>query len=190
MRRPPPTSEARAAYSEGRASSPSAPAADYVPIARVLAPHGVRGELKCAVLTDFPRRFAATRRIYLGPAHEPYAVERARLQGHFVLLKLEGIESREAADRWRNALVAVPQAERMRLPRGHYFWEDIIGLEVREENGERLGRVREILQTGANDVYVVETDKGELLLPAIKDVVQQIDPTRGEMVVRLLEGLR
>jgi len=107
-----------------------------------------------------------------------------------VLLKLADVDTREAAERWRNALVVVPEQERVRLPRGHYFWEDVIGLEVHAEDGERLGRVRDILQTGANDVYVVDTDGGELLVPAIKDVVQRIDPTKGEMVVRLLEGMR
>ncbi len=159
-------------------------------VARVLSPHGVRGELKCAVLTDFPRRFASTARVYLGPQHQPFAVQRARLQGRFVLLKLEGLESRDDADRWRNAVVQVPTSERVRLPRGHYFWDDIIGLEVRDEDGTRLGRVRDILQTGANDVYVVDTGPGELLIPAIKDVVKRIDPAKGEMTVRLLEGMR
>jgi 16S rRNA processing protein RimM len=161
-----------------------------VAIARVLAPHGIRGELKCAVLTDFPRRFASTERVYLGPQRQPFAVARSRLQGHFVLLKLEGLDSRDDADRWRNAIVQVPRAERVRLPRGHYFWEDIIGLEVRDEDGTRLGCVRDILQTGANDVYVVDTDGGELLVPAIKDVVKRIDPAKGEMTVHLLEGMR
>jgi 16S rRNA processing protein RimM len=162
----------------------------------VLAPHGVRGELKCAVLTDFPRRFASTARIYLttggsqGTARHEFAVQRARLQGHFVLLKLDGLDTRDAAERWRNALVEVPGQERVRLPRGHYYWQDIIGLTVRTEAGEPLGRVREILETGANDVYVVDTAAGELLVPAIKDVVKRIDPEQGEMVVELLEGMR
>jgi 16S rRNA processing protein RimM len=161
-----------------------------VAVARVLASHGIRGELKCAVLTDYPRRFATTTRVYLGPQHQPFVVQRARLQGRFVLLKLEGLESRDDADRWRNAIVQVPGAERVRLPRGHYFWEEIIGLDVRDEDGTRLGRVRDILQTGANDVYVVDAEPGELLIPAIKDVVKRIDPAKGEMTVRLLEGMR
>jgi 16S rRNA processing protein RimM len=161
-----------------------------VAIARVLTAHGVRGELKCAVLTDFPRRFAATRRVFLGPQHTPFAVQRARVQGRQVLLKLEGIDTRAEAERWRNALVEVPRAERVKLPRGHYHWDEVIGLEVYDEAGTRLGRVRDILQTGANDVYVVDTASGELLIPAIKDVVKRIDPTKGEMVVRLLEGMR
>jgi 16S rRNA processing protein RimM len=156
----------------------------------VLAPHGIRGELKCAVLTDYPRRFASTERVFLGPQHQPFTVQRGRLQGRFALLKLEGLDSRDAADRWRNAIVQVPETERVPLPRGHYFWEQIIGLEVRDEDGARLGRVRDILQTGANDVYVVDTDGGELLVPAIKDVVRRIDPAKGELVVRLLEGMR
>jgi 16S rRNA processing protein RimM len=162
----------------------------------VLAPHGVRGELKCEVLTDFPRRFAATRRVYLARRRgrtlqrQEFRLRRARLQGTFVLLQLEGIEDRTAAEQWRNALVEVPADERVPLPPDHYYWEDVIGLEVRTEAGERLGRVREILETGANDVYVVDTGKGELLIPAIRDVVLRIDPAQGEMVVRLLEGLR
>jgi 16S rRNA processing protein RimM len=150
----------------------------------------VRGELKCAVLTDFPRRFASTARVHLGPQRVPFALNRSRVQGHFVLLKLEGVDSREAAERWRNAMVAVPVEERVRLPRGHHYWEDVIGLAVRTEDGERLGQVREILQTGANDVYVVDTEPGELLVPAIKDVVQRIDVAEGEMVIRLLDGMR
>jgi 16S rRNA processing protein RimM len=112
------------------------------------------------------------------------------VQGRFVLLKLEGIDSREAAERWRNAMVVVPEDERVRLPRGHYFWQDVIGLDVRTDDGQRLGRVREILETGANDVYVVDTEPGELLVPAIKDVVQRIDVPAREMVVRLLDGMR
>ncbi len=142
------------------------------------------------MITDFPRRFASTARVYLGPQRQPFAVQRSRLQGHFVLLKLEGVDTRDAAEHWRNALVEVPGRERVRLPRGHYFWDDVIGLAVRDELGAPLGLVRDILQTGANDVYVVDTDGGELLLPAIKDVVLRIDPATGEMVVRLLEGMR
>ena len=162
----------------------------------MVAAHGIRGELKCAVLTDFPKRFASTARVFLnaggpqGQVRQAFAVQRARLQGHFVLLKLEDVDTRDAAERWRNALVEVPGSERVALPRGHYFWQDIIGLTVRTVDGEELGRVREILETGANDVYIVDTPRGELLVPAIKDVVQSIDPARGEMVVLLLEGMR
>jgi 16S rRNA processing protein RimM len=159
-------------------------------IARVLGPHGVRGELKCAVITDMPQRFATTRTVYLGPAHQPFRVQCARVQGQRVLLRLEGITTRDQAERWRNALVEVPRAERAALPKDTYYWQDVIGLSVVTEEGERLGAVREILRTGANDVYVVGTDTGELLLPAIKDVIRRIDLERGEMVVHLLEGMR
>src|SRR5262249_54005035 len=122
----------RAGERGGRLSdSPRPVAPEFLSIARVLAPHGIRGELKCAVLTDYPRRFATTRRVYLaggGPSAArvgPLAVERARVQGHFVLLKLETIDRREAAERWRNAFVDVPTSERVRLPRGHYLWQDV-----------------------------------------------------------------
>jgi 16S rRNA processing protein RimM len=161
-----------------------------VVIARVLAPHGVRGELKCAVITDIPQRFATTRTVHLGPARQQFRVQRARVQGRTVLLQLEGITTRDAAERWRNALVEVPRAERVRLPKDTYYWQDILGLQVVTDQGEALGTIREILRTGANDVYVVDTVRGELLLPAIKDVVLHIDLERREMRVHLLEGMR
>lgn len=164
----------------------------YLDVARVVRAHGVRGELRCELLTDFPRRFKPGLRVFVGEEHTPYVVERARLQRGHLLLKLAGVESRSEAEALQGAIVRVSESDAVRLPRGSYFWHQIIGLQVRTTDGQVLGSVIDILQTGSNDVYVVRREaagQGDLLLPAIRDVIQTIDLDRGEMTVRLLEGL-
>jgi 16S rRNA processing protein RimM len=106
-----------------------------------------------------------------------------------VVLSLEGVEDRDAADALRGWLVQVPEQEAWKLPKGQYYWHQIVGLDVVTTDGRKLGTVAEILETGANDVYIIKREDGELLLPAIKDVVKKISPERGEMVVELLPGM-
>ena len=106
-----------------------------------------------------------------------------------VILGLEEITDLDAAEAIRGWLVQVPESEAWKLPRGRYYWHQIVGLRVVTTEGEALGTVSEILETGANDVYVVKGDGGERLIPAIKQVVKQIAPERGEIVVALIPGL-
>jgi 16S rRNA processing protein RimM len=170
----------------------SAPAGNYLAVARITGAHGIRGEIRCALLTDFPDRFKRGLRVYLGDEQIPREVERARLERNRVLLKLTGVDTRTDAEALRGATMFVAETDAVRLPRGSYYWHQIVGLRVRTTDGRSLGSVAEIIETGANDVYVVRReapDEGELLLPAIKDVVQKIDLRRGEIVVELLEGL-
>jgi 16S rRNA processing protein RimM len=155
----------------------------------VLGPHGVRGELACRILTDFPERFARTRELLLGDPPVSRRVERQRVNGDTVLLKLAGIDDRTTAEQLRGALLSVPLEAAVELPPGAYFWHEIIGLRVEQRDGELVGRVVDVLATGSNDVYIVDTPRGELLLPAIKDVVLQIDRARGVMTVELIPGL-
>jgi 16S rRNA processing protein RimM len=124
-----------------------------------------------------------------GVHREQRRVERARLAGTQVLLKLQGIDDRDAAEAQRGAMVEVPEREAWKLPRGRFYWHQIIGLRVRTPEGRELGTVKEILETGANDVYVVDTERGEMLVPAIKDVVKGIAPHRGVMTVEPLPGM-
>jgi 16S rRNA processing protein RimM len=152
-------------------------------------PHGLRGELRCEIVTEFPERFASTRRVWLGSPPGPYEVRRARAEGRIVLLALRGVETPEQADALRGLDVLIPREEAVPLPPGRFYWHQVIGLAVREEDGRELGPVVDILETGANHVYVVRAPTGELLLPAIPDVVLAIEPERGSMTVRLLPGL-
>ncbi len=160
---------------------------EYLVIARVVSPQGNRGEVKAELVTDFPERFASTSTVYLGSDHRRFAVQSYRLLDRVVFLKLEGVDSIGEAEELRGALVEVPETEAVDLPAGHYFWHQIVGLRVVTTSGEEIGKVEDILQTGANDVYVVQGPHGETLIPAIKDTVKSIDLGSGVMIVELME---
>ncbi len=157
---------------------------------RVLAPHGIRGEFRVALMTDFPERFHRTCELYVGEEEHPRTLEGVRLHKEQALLKFAGLDSRTAAEELRGQLLYVPAKDAVQLPEGTYFLEQVLGLEVKTRDGALLGRVAEILRTGSNDVYVVRGPEGELLLPAIHEVILDIDLTVGVMTVELLEGLR
>ena len=161
----------------------------YLVVARIVSPQGNRGEVKAEVITDFPERFASTTAVHLGPDHRRYEVESHRFLEDAVVLKLRGVDTIDQAEALRGKLVEVPEEEAVKLPEDHYFWHQILGLQVVTVEGELLGKVDEILQTGSNDVYVVHGPRGELLIPAIKQVVRSVDLAEGKITVELLPGL-
>jgi len=155
----------------------------------VLAPHAIRGELKCRIVTDFPKqRFRRGNTVLIdGAAH---VIQRARIQGGHVLLKLEGVADRDAAEAFRNKEVQIRPEDAVGLPKGQFYWHQVIGLQVEDATShEILGSVTDIIETGANHVYVVKSERGEVLVPAIKDVVKQIDPAAGRMLIEPLPGM-
>jgi 16S rRNA processing protein RimM len=162
--------------------SPSEP----VTVGRILAPHGIRGELKVQPLTDFPERFEAGSRLWLNG--EERTVQRGRWAGRSVILKLRGLETRNEAEALRGAALTVPQPAEL-VDEGVYYLHDIIGLSVFDTSGETLGALEEVFSTGSADVYVVRGDRGELLLPALDDVVTEVDIPGGRIVVSVPEGL-
>jgi 16S rRNA processing protein RimM len=143
--------------------------------------------MKVHPLTDFQERFAAGATLRAGGAR--YAVRRSRAVGSMLLLELEGIDSREAVESLSGLLLEVPEDELPELPEGQYFRFQVLGLAVYDEAGRPLGHIEEIIETGANDVYVVRDTEGELLLPAIDSVVLQVDLLERRMTVQLIEGL-
>lgn len=160
-----------------------------VPIARVVRTHGLRGEVVCELLTDFPERFARTAAVYVRRGEHAVPIESSRLDRDRVVLKLAGVSSLEAAEALRGAELSVPVEQLEPLPAGSYYWHQLLGLSVETDEGRELGRLADILRTGANDVYVVRGEKGELLLPAIADVVLGVDLEARVMRVHLLPGL-
>ena len=165
------------------------PKATHLAIARIVASYGVRGEVKANVLTDFPERFRHLKAVFVGDKLIRYDVLSARVRRGQVYLRLAGCETVEAAEKLRGQLVQVPVEEAHPLPEDHYYWHQILDLEVVTDQGEHLGRIVDILDLPANDVYVVEGPYGEVLVPAIEDVVVEVDPARGRMVIKLLPGM-
>ena len=163
----------------------------YLVIGEVLKPWGFQGQIKIKILTDFPKHLAKLETIYLGDKARAIQVERARLHSGYALFKLQGIDSEQAAAKLRGEIVRIAIEDAVPLAEGQYYHHQIIGLQVMTAaRGESLGSVEEILETGANDVYLVRRPDGrELLLPATGNVIKKIDLDRGEILVDLLPGL-
>ena len=117
-------------------------------------------------------------------------IEEVKYSKNQVLLKLKGIETVEEAEKYRNCYLKLPREKARKLPKNTYFIADLIGLEVYTEEGKLLGKVDDIYNTGASDIYVIKDELGkQILLPAIKDVIKQIDLEQEKIVVHLLDGL-
>ncbi|MCD8077700.1 MAG: ribosome maturation factor RimM [Lachnospiraceae bacterium] len=153
--------------------------------------HGVRGEIKVYPTTDDPKRFRKLKQVILRtPKQEMMLeIESVRFSKQMVLLKFKGIDNINDIERYKGSGLFVPREQAVPLKKDEYFIADLIGITVFTEDGAELGRLSEVLQTGANDVYVVQTGERELLLPAIADCVQSVDVEAGRMVVHLMEGL-
>jgi 16S rRNA processing protein RimM len=161
----------------------------------IVGAHGLRGELKVEILTDDPHRFGRLEQVYLGregSEPQPWALASYRLHKGRALLQLQDCSDRDAAQALRGYLVQVPIDEAIPLDEDQYFEHQIEGLEVWTADGECIGTVDEIIHTGANEVYVVhEGGPGsrEVLVPAIADVVLEVDLGAGRLVVELPAGL-
>lgn len=172
---------------------------EYVIVAEIAAPFGLRGAVKANIQTDFPDRFDRMEEAYLAPPDAPlnaprerYALLSARVQNDKqVVLRFEGITKNEQAEKLRGYTVAVPRTEVVPLPEGEYYIFQIIGLEVYTTEGEYIGKVVNVEKLTANDIYVVRGPKSskDLLLPAIKDVIKTIDLDSNRMTIEWMEGL-
>jgi len=153
---------------------------------------GIAGEVVVQPMTDFPARFRTLHLLWLGADSSSVAetvVEKAVVSPRGIRLKLKGIDDRDAAERIRGKLLFVDEAHRAKLPKGRYFVHDVLGLAVREEGGSDLGTVADVLRYPASDVYVVRGDRGEILIPAVKEFVRSVDLGTRTMTVRLIEGM-
>ncbi|MBN1438629.1 MAG: 16S rRNA processing protein RimM [Anaerolineales bacterium] len=158
-------------------------------VARIRRPFGVRGELVLDILPGAPGSWADSGRLYLGGARRAVEVESLRRHGRDAVLRLKGVRDRNQAEGLRGEVIHLRLEDLPPLPEGEYYLHQLEGLEVFTEQGEPLGRVKEILKTGANDVYVVQGGAREILLPAIPQVIREVRLEEGKMVVRLMEGL-
>lgn len=172
---------------------------EYVTIAQIAAPFGLRGAVKANVRTDFPDRFERLEEVYVAPPGAANIVnwERkqllsAKLQNDkVVVLRFEGLTKVEQVESLRGYNVAVPYTETVPLPAGEYYIFQIIGLDVYSTENVYVGKVVNVERMPANDVYSVRgpLSKNDVLIPAVKDIVKNIDLDSGRMTVELLEGL-
>ena len=158
-----------------------------VVIGKISAPHGVRGEVRIVPLTDFPERFENIKTVFLEDDSK-MELESVKFSNKFIIAKFKNINSRNDIEIFNGKLLMLNRSDIPSLPEGEYYNFDIIGLEVIDDKGSKLGKITEVLKTGSNDVYVVEGKK-QLLVPALKKVVKEINLVDGFMKVELLEEL-
>jgi 16S rRNA processing protein RimM len=163
------------------------PEPEYVAIGQILAPWGIQGKLKVEVVTDFPQRFTPRSKVYIN--HQPMTIDAAEWRKGKAIIKLSSIDTIEEAQRLRGQPIEIHHSQLQPLPEGQYYHFQLIGLEVETTRGELLGNITEILTAESNDIYVVNGDRGEILIPAIDDVVKSIDRNKGHVVIEPIEGL-
>lgn len=165
---------------------------DKTRIGKILNTHGVHGEMKVEPLTDNPERYKLLEKVFVEDRRKNYTsyeVEGVRFHKGNVLVKLAGIDTPEDAKLLKNCHLAINKEDRMPLEEGRYYIDDLIGLAVIED-GKQIGTLKDVLQPGANDVYVLDSALyPDLYIPAIADVILSVDIDKGEMQVKLPKGL-
>ncbi len=165
---------------------------DFLQVGVITSTHGIRGEVKVFPTTDDPKRFKRLKEVILDTGKERITleVEGVKFFKQFVILKFKGIDNINDVEKYRRASLLVARENAVRLQKDEYFIADLIGLIVQNEDGDRIGILKDVIETGANDVYSIELDDGrELLLPAIKQCVLDVDIEAGIIRIHILDGL-
>ncbi len=165
---------------------------DKLEIGQIVNTKGLKGEVKVNSFSESQNRFETIDTILLKfkSEYKEYEIEKVSYSKNQVVLKLKGIDTIEQAEKLRNIFIYIYRSQLNELPEGTYYIADLIGLDVCLENGEKIGIVDDIFSTGSNDVYVVKDELGkQKLLPAIDEVLKEIDVENGKIIVNLIEGL-
>jgi 16S rRNA processing protein RimM len=162
-----------------------------ITIGRITRPHGILGEVKVQLQPEYQSALEPqhVKRVYLGASESPSHVRGARMHQESLLLKLDGVADRNAAEALRGVEVHVERRDLPSLPEGEFYASDLVGMRVVDMNGAEIGALVEVLATGSNDVFVVARPQGELLLPVIDSCVKRIDPAAQRIYVIIPDGL-
>lgn len=171
-----------------------------IAIGRIVKAFGVRGDLIVQPMTDDPERFSATHRVFLGRYADAVSrtgtvvaettIEDSQIDGRGVRLHLASVPDRTAAEQCVGLLVMIPKDERLELEDGRYYVDDLVGLSVVSTAGEALGTLSEVMRMPAHDVYVVQDNGTEFMIPAVKEFIKTVDLTARTVTVELIEGMR
>lgn len=157
---------------------------EYLRIGLVVKPQGIKGELKIMPTTDNPNRFKGLKQVYVeqGKEHVARSVSSVSVRNDSVVLTIAGIETREAAEAMRGKYLCVDRQNAVKLPEGRYFVVDLIGCAVEDTNGISLGKLYDVIETGANDVYAIKGQRS-LMVPALKKLIKSVDIANKRMVL-------
>ena len=163
---------------------------EFLAIGRLQRPHGLNGELQMGVMTDFPERITHGKKVYIGEKHQPAIIKSTRHHNVGMLVTFEEFSHRDEVEHIRNWYVYVRMDELPKLPRGEYYQHELYGLEVHTDEGLHLGTLSEVIETGANNVYVISSEnQNDVLIPSTEEVILKIDLKKNQILVHLLPGL-
>jgi 16S rRNA processing protein RimM len=165
---------------------------EFVVIGRVVKPHGVRGEVCVFPMTDDSKRFNLLKYVFISNnenSHVFATVAKTNVRARDVVVKLEGVDTRDQAEKLRGLFFEIYQKDCMPLEEGAYYIFELIGMEVRTQDGQLIGLIEDVQDFPANDIYVVKSGGREVLIPVIADVVKSIDVTQGIVTIDPIEGL-
>ena len=154
--------------------------------------HGIRGEVKVFPTTDDAGRFRDLKKVFLDTGREklPLEIQGVKFFKQFVIVKFKGLDTINEVERFRRCPLLVPREDAVPLEKDEYYIADMIGMQVETEDGKAFGILKDVMETGANDVYVIDSiSHGEVLVPAIKECIRKVDVAEGKMTVHLMDGL-
>ena len=154
--------------------------------------HGIRGEVKVFPTTDDAGRFRDLKKVFLDTGREklPLEIQGVKFFKQFVIVKFKGLDTINEVERFRRCPLLVPREDAVPLEEDEYYIADMIGMRVETEDGKAFGILKDVMETGANDVYVIDSiSHGEVLVPAIKECIRKVDVAEGKMTVHLMDGL-
>lgn len=165
---------------------------EFLEVGQIVNTFGIKGFVKIVPFTNYIERFDELEKVYIKQKSEKveYFIEEVKYQKNMVMVKFKGVERIEEAELLKNSIVLIDRENAVELEEEEYFIVDLIGLEVYTDENVLLGNLEDIYNTGSNDIYVVRNELGkQLLLPALKEVIKDIDLDNKKMVVHLIEGL-
>ncbi len=165
---------------------------EFLQVGVISSTHGVRGEVKVFPTTDDVKRFKKLKQVILDTGREqrPLEVEGVKFFKNLVILKFKGIDNINDIEKYKGKSLFVDRANAVKLKKNEYFVADMIGMQVFTDDGELFGTLKDVLETGANDVYIIDSEQyGEVLVPAIKQCILEVDVENQKMVIHLMEGL-
>ena len=154
--------------------------------------HGVRGEVKVFPTTDDVTRFRQLKKVYLDTGREmlPLEIQNVKFFKQFAILKFKGIDNINDIEKYKGKSLLIDREDAVDLDEDEYFIADMIGMKVFTEDGSEFGTLKDVMETGANDVYIIDSpEHGEVLIPAIKECILDVDMDEESMTIHLMEGL-
>ena len=161
---------------------------DYIKVGKIANTHGVRGELKIQPLTDFEERFSEDHSYYIGEEKKEVHIKSFRNHKGMLIISFKDFDNINQCEKYKGDFLYVSKEDRYELPEDSYYVDDLIGFDVFEED-EKLGVLKEIQTSYVNDVYIVKTSEGQIMIPAVKEFILEVDLKERKILVELIEGM-